>query len=157
VRDEIARYAIGVALGAAIGALMVWHIAHDDADRVLRDWETAAVNQQAAERKRTDAITRRIEDDHTRAVSELRRRLLAGWRPAIPSPAVLPAERIPAATAGPDAGAPDHLLSSARLAACQADRERLIADGAEATLQLLTLQAWVSSVSDIPTSPDRRR
>lgn len=150
MRDELARYAIGVALGAAIGALLVWRIAHDNADTVLRDWETAATNQQAAERKRAAAINRRVEDGHRVAVAELRRRLGAGWRPAIPASAGLPADRIPNAAAGPDERAGEHLPGAGRsaaadeLATCTAERARLIGDGAETTLQLLSLQSWVS-------------
>ncbi len=153
MRDEAIRYAIGVALGAAIGALLVWRIAHDDADAVLRDWEAAATNQQAAERQRAAAINRRIEDGHAAALSELRRRLAAGWRPAIPATSGLPADRIPNAPGGFDERAGDSVPGSGgsatevELATCAAERARLIGDGAETTLQLLTLQGWVAEVS----------
>ena len=147
MRDEVIRYAIGVLLGAIIGALAVWQWAHDDADKVLRDWETAATNQQAAERKRADAINRRVQDGHTRDLTELRRRLLAGWRPAIPTAPGLSSGGVPETPAGPDDRPADAVPDPTRLATCEAERERLIADGAEATLQLLTLQAWVGSVS----------
>jgi hypothetical protein len=152
ILDTSARYLIGCLLGAAIGALAVWQWAHDDADRVLRDWEAAATNQQAAERKRADAINRRVQDGHTRDLTELRRRLLAGWRPAIPAAAPVPAGDLPNAAAGSDAGAAEHLPSAGRsaaeveLATCTAERARLIGDGAETTLQLLSLQRWIRAV-----------
>jgi hypothetical protein len=142
------RYGIGCLLGALIGALAVWQWAHDDADQVLRDWEAAAVAQQAAERKRTDAITRRMTDGHTADLSELRRRLVAGWRPAIPTAAGLPAGNLHDPAGRTDGGTADDVPDPAGLAACQAERARLIGDGAETTLQLLFLQEWVRQASE---------
>lgn len=146
MRDEPTRYLIGCFLGAAIGALAVWQWAHDDADRVLRDWEAAAVAQQAAEKKRTDKITEDIRNGHAHAVADLRRRLAAGWRPTITAAAGVPAGRIPGATGGTDEGTADHVPDPSGLEACSAERARLIGDGAETTLQLLSLQAWVLGV-----------
>lgn len=147
MREELIRFAIGVAFGAIIGALAVWQWAHDDADKVLRDWEVAATTQQAAERKRTDRITEELRNGHAVAVAELRRRLVAGWRPTIHAASELPAGNLPKPASGVDEGTADPVPGADGLAACEAERVRLIGDGAETTLQLISLQAWVAGVS----------
>jgi hypothetical protein len=152
VRDEFIRYFVGVVLGALIGALLVWRIAHDDADKTLADWESAVHAQKEAEVRRVNEINRRVVDGLDRDRTELRRRLAAGWKPTIPAAPGVPAGRVSNATCGTDettpAGIPDTGGNEAvELAICEGERERLIQDGQETVLICNRVMGWIEDVA----------
>ena len=151
MKDALMRYAIGALLGFAFGALTLWQWAHRNVDRVLDDWDRAVQIQIDAERKRTQRIYKETIDGLTADRDQLRRRLASGWKPAIPTAPTLPASGVPDAAPGthaaPAAGLPGAAGDAAgRLATCQAERERLIADGQETVLRCQALMGWVERV-----------